>query len=233
MLWLLSWSHSLYCIVALIHSSHRYHTNRTNIESNLKLRTGRESYHFSKQQQQQCINRKRSRTCNHMVVHYYETSYDTWTIHQYTLLGCEEGHPLFFSFLFCHGGPAGARVLLLAATAVSSCLWSLDAPRGAAWTQRHAAPLANEKSSPPPCGVRQTVCCLSPWSYECMYTGVVDRGVVIWWWCGEGGVFTTKTKEGKSGGFRVAGVRELMYVLWLAQSSAKNSWKLDKVDKTR
>ena len=51
-----------------------------------------------------------------------------------------------------------------------------------------------------------------------MYIGVAGRGVVMWW-CGEGGVLTTKTKEGASGGVRVEGVGELMYGVWLAQNS--------------
>ena len=95
------------------------------------------------------------------------------------MLGSEEGHPALFFSPFSPRGPAGERVLLLVATAVSSCEAStiLEVPLGGSgkkllWRTKNRAHLdAGCSDDLPPVSVHGAMC---------MRIGVVGRGVVMW-----------------------------------------------------
>ena len=111
-------------------------------------------------------------------------------------------------------------------------LRSLGHPRGIAWTQRHEAPLGNEKLSPPRRGVRQTICRLSSWCYMYVYRcgGSWCGDVVMWRGWGAHHKDHRRRKWWLS--CRVVG--ELMYVRPLIGSTfGRNSGKLDRVARTR
>ena len=147
---------------------------------NLRLNCARYPYRFSKQQEY--LKGKIPGSCsNRISVHYYETSYVYPYISTARIwAGAPEGQPASF---FARFSPRGAR-RRKSACGAHRCfeLWSLDHPRGTAWTHRHESPLTNEKLRPPRCGVPQTICRLSTWCYEykCMCIGVAGRGVMMW-----------------------------------------------------
>ena len=132
-----------------------------------------------------------------MSVHYNETSYDTCPIYHY-ILGEAPGFGFRFFALFATGA-AEDRILLLAATAVSSYEAStiLEEPLGRSGKK---LPKRTRNRAHLDAGfVRRSAACVHPGCYMFVYRCCRSSCDVI----GEGGVLTTKTKEGESGGIRV------------------------------
>ena len=122
------------------------------------------------------INGKRPRTCSHITVYYYET-YLSMTRVPYISTYSD----LRRDTRLCFFSPRAARRSKNTSGGHRRFqLWSLDHPWGTAWTQRHEAPLANEKCSPHRCGERQTICRPSQWCYK-IYVCISVLGVVVWW----------------------------------------------------
>ena len=141
----------------------------------------------------------------------------------HTVLGSEEGHPALFFRPFHHGGPPDKDLFFWRPPP-----FSVVKPRPSSRNHLDAAvksSLANEKSSPPRCWVRQTICRL------CQSTVLYICGDVVMSW---GRSAHHKDQKRRKQWWRSCrGSRGTNVSYLFGSKIAKNRWNLDEVDKTR